>query len=171
MFLRTALCASILCLDPCDNVKMVRALLEERWLPKSVLCLRDYNRHKFLLNLTAGITVGLAALPLAMAFAIAWGFTPQAGFSAAGYLCSQTSFLQFDSHDRPCQGCMSLDMPRSQTGECLLISTRVSNFCAVASARETRHNSLAFCKRLIARSRFSSLGIVRLGRITISLKV
>ena len=66
MFLRTALCASILCLDPCDNVKMVRALLEERWLPKSVLCLRDYNRHKFLLNLIAEITVGPAALPLAM---------------------------------------------------------------------------------------------------------
>ena len=40
----------------------------DRWLPKSVLCLRDYNRHKFLLDLIAGITVGLVALPLAMAF-------------------------------------------------------------------------------------------------------
>ncbi len=45
--------------------------LEDRWLPKSVLCLRDYNRHKFLLDLIAGVTVGLVALPLAMAFAIA----------------------------------------------------------------------------------------------------
>ena len=70
---------------------MVRAFLEERWLPKSVLCLRDYNRHKFLLDLIAGITVGLVALPLAMAFAIASGLTPQAGIYCAivtGFLIS-----------------------------------------------------------------------------------
>jgi len=35
---------------------MASAFLEERWLPKSVLCLRDCNRHKFLLDLIAGIT-------------------------------------------------------------------------------------------------------------------
>ena len=78
-------------LDPCDNVKMARVFLEERWLPKSVLCLRDYNRHKFLLDLIAGITVGLVALPLAMAFAIASGLTPQAGIYCAivtGFLIS-----------------------------------------------------------------------------------
>jgi sulfate permease, SulP family len=75
----------------CDNVKMVRVFLEERWLPKSVLCLRDYNRHKFLLDLIAGITVGMVALPLAMAFAIASGLTPQAGIYCAivtGFLIS-----------------------------------------------------------------------------------
>src|SRR5271170_2537626 len=49
------------------------------WLPKSVLMLRDYDRHKFLSDLIAGITVGLVALPLAMAFAIASGLSPQAG--------------------------------------------------------------------------------------------
>ena len=49
------------------------------WLPKSVLCLRDYDGNKFLLYLVAGIAVGLVALPLAMAFAIASGLTPQAG--------------------------------------------------------------------------------------------
>jgi sulfate permease, SulP family len=61
------------------------------WLPKSVLCLRDYNRHKFLLDLIAGVTVGLVALPLAMAFAIASGLTPQAGIYCAivtGFLIS-----------------------------------------------------------------------------------
>jgi SulP family sulfate permease len=58
---------------------MALVFSEERWLPKSVLCLRDYNRHKFLLDLIARITVGLVALPLAMAFAIASGLTPQAG--------------------------------------------------------------------------------------------
>ena len=70
---------------------MASAFLEERWLPKSVLCLRDYNRHKFLLDLIAGVTVGLVALPLAMAFSIASGLTPQAGIYCAivtGFLVS-----------------------------------------------------------------------------------
>src|SRR5256885_13003261 len=43
----------------------------EAWLPKSIVLLRDYDRHKFLSDLIAGATVGLVALPLAMAFAIA----------------------------------------------------------------------------------------------------
>jgi SulP family sulfate permease len=70
---------------------MARAFLNENWLPKSVLCLRDYDRHKFLLDLIAGITVGLVALPLAMAFSIASGLTPQAGIYCAivtGFLIS-----------------------------------------------------------------------------------
>ena len=65
--------------------------LSENWLPKSVLSLRTYDRHKFLLDLIAGITVGLVALPLAMAFAIASGLTPQAGIYCAivtGFLVS-----------------------------------------------------------------------------------
>src|SRR6476660_4033342 len=66
-------------------------LLNENWLPKSVLCLKAYSRHKFLLDLIAGVTVGLVALPLAMAFAIAAGLTPQAGIYCAivtGFLIS-----------------------------------------------------------------------------------
>src|ERR1700692_1488367 len=62
-----------------------------QWLPKSVLLLRDYDRHKFLSDLIAGITVGLVALPLAMAFAIASGVTPQLGIYTAiiaGFLIS-----------------------------------------------------------------------------------
>jgi SulP family sulfate permease len=58
---------------------MGHAFLNDRWLPKSVLCLRDYNLNKFVHDVLAGITVGLVALPLAMAFAIASGLTPQAG--------------------------------------------------------------------------------------------
>jgi sulfate permease, SulP family len=61
------------------------------WLPKSVLLLREYDRHKFLSDLIAGITVGLVALPLAMAFAIASGLPPQAGIYCAivtGFLIS-----------------------------------------------------------------------------------
>ncbi|HYL65202.1 MAG TPA: SulP family inorganic anion transporter [Candidatus Methylomirabilis sp.] len=63
----------------------------EQWLPKSVLLLRTYDRHKFLSDLIAGVTVGLVALPLAMAFAIASGVTPQAGIYCAivtGFLIS-----------------------------------------------------------------------------------
>ncbi len=53
------------------------------WLPKSVLCLRHYSGKLFLSDLVAGITVGLVALPLAMAFAIASGVPPQAGLYCA----------------------------------------------------------------------------------------
>jgi sulfate permease, SulP family len=64
---------------------------DDRWLPKSVICLRDYSFDKFLKDIVAGITVGLVALPLAMAFAIASGLTPQAGIYCAvvtGFLIS-----------------------------------------------------------------------------------
>jgi sulfate permease, SulP family len=61
------------------------------WLPKSVITLRDYSRRDFTADLASGITVGLVALPLAMAFAIASGLAPQAGIYCAvitGFLIS-----------------------------------------------------------------------------------
>ena len=66
-------------------------MISKYWLPKSVLCLKDYNRHKFFSDVVAGVTVGLVALPLAMAFAIASGVPPQAGLYCAivaGFLIS-----------------------------------------------------------------------------------
>jgi len=60
-------------------------------LPKSILALRSYTAQAFLHDLLAGITVGLVALPLAMAFGIASGVTPQAGLYTAvvaGFLIS-----------------------------------------------------------------------------------
>ncbi len=60
-------------------------------LPKSVLALRTYTANAFLHDVLAGITVGLVALPLAMAFGIASGVTPQAGLYTAvvaGFLIS-----------------------------------------------------------------------------------
>ena len=55
----------------------------DAWLPKSVILLRTYDRQQFVHDLTAGITVGLVALPLAMAFAIASGLPPQNGLYCA----------------------------------------------------------------------------------------
>jgi sulfate permease, SulP family len=63
----------------------------EAWMPKSVILLRDYSFDKFVADLIAGVTVGLVALPLAMAFAIASGVPPQAGIYCAivtGFLIS-----------------------------------------------------------------------------------
>src|SRR5438477_9813061 len=61
------------------------------WLPQSVLALRNYNRRTFFSDGLAGITVGLVALPLAMAFAISSGVSPQNGIYCAiiaGFICS-----------------------------------------------------------------------------------
>ena len=41
------------------------------WLPASVRSLQDYSARTLLHDVVAGVTVGLVALPLAMAFAIA----------------------------------------------------------------------------------------------------
>src|SRR6202171_2967348 len=54
-----------------------------KWLPKSILCLKSYTKRLFVGDLMAGITVGLVALPLAMAFAIASGVPPQDGLYCA----------------------------------------------------------------------------------------
>jgi len=59
---------------------------EQRWrrfTPRLFECLAQYSRRNFFADLIAGITVGLVALPLAMAFGIASGVTPQAGIYTA----------------------------------------------------------------------------------------
>src|ERR1700731_5493829 len=53
------------------------------WAPKAFLVLRHYSWKQFAADLLAGVTVGLVALPLAMAFAIASGVPPQAGLYCA----------------------------------------------------------------------------------------
>src|SRR5471030_3236730 len=57
--------------------------VSERWLPRSFECLRHYTVQQFSQDLIAGVTVGIVALPLAMAFAIASGVPPQAGIFTA----------------------------------------------------------------------------------------
>jgi SulP family sulfate permease len=51
--------------------------------PKLLDCLPTYTREQFGKDLAAGITVGVLALPLAMAFAIASGVSPTAGIWTA----------------------------------------------------------------------------------------
>ncbi len=55
----------------------------EAWLPESARCLRTYSRKDLGADVLAGVTVALVALPLAMAFGIASGVTPQAGLYTA----------------------------------------------------------------------------------------
>lgn len=60
-------------------------------MPKFFQILKDYNLKTFTSDLIAGVTVGLVALPLAMAFAISSGMPPQAGIYCAvvtGFLIS-----------------------------------------------------------------------------------
>ena len=63
----------------------------QNWKPRLLDSLAAYSRKLFLSDLIAGLTVGLVALPLAMAFGIASGVTPQAGIYTAiigGFLVS-----------------------------------------------------------------------------------
>ncbi len=65
--------------------------MSTKWAPKSILSLKGYSRRDLAADLVAGVTVGLVALPLAMAFAIASGVPPQAGLYTAiiaGFLIS-----------------------------------------------------------------------------------
>jgi len=62
-----------------------------RFRPRLMDALADYNRARFFKDLGAGATVGIVALPLAMAFAIASGLKPEAGIWTAiiaGFLIS-----------------------------------------------------------------------------------
>lgn len=62
-----------------------------RFRPRLVSSLKGYTRDRFFADAGAGLTVGIVALPLAMAFAIASGVKPEAGlFTAiiAGFLIS-----------------------------------------------------------------------------------
>src|SRR5260221_12706314 len=59
--------------------------------PKLVSCLKNFSGAQFSADVMAGVTVGIVALPPAMAFGIASGVTPGAGiFTAiiAGFIIS-----------------------------------------------------------------------------------
>jgi sulfate permease, SulP family len=62
------------------------------FVPKSLVCLREgYTRESLLRDLVSGLVVGIVALPLALAFAIASGVPPERGLYTAivaGFLIS-----------------------------------------------------------------------------------
>lgn len=65
--------------------------LKDRLRPKLIGTLPSYTRQRLLADTVAGVTVGLVALPLAMAFAISSGVRPEAGIYTAiiaGFLVS-----------------------------------------------------------------------------------
>src|SRR5579885_2864772 len=68
---------------PLARIPLLRSLERRRRLPRLLTALRGYDRRAFGADLAAGLTVGLVALPLAMAFAIASGLPPQAGLYCA----------------------------------------------------------------------------------------
>ena len=51
------------------------------WLPKTFTVLSGYTKRQFLADLQAGLVVGVVAIPLALAFAIASGVSPDRGSS------------------------------------------------------------------------------------------
>ncbi len=51
--------------------------------PKLISSLKDYSREKFISDVMAGIIVGIVALPLAIAFGIASGVSPEKGIITA----------------------------------------------------------------------------------------
>ena len=55
----------------------------QRFRPRLLDSLRGYTRHQFWRDVGAGVTVGIVALPLAMAFAIASGVKPEQGLFTA----------------------------------------------------------------------------------------
>jgi len=59
------------------------SLRDLRFKPHIVQDLKGYNGQRFFSDVSAGVTVGIVALPLAMAFAIASGVKPEAGIITA----------------------------------------------------------------------------------------
>jgi sulfate permease, SulP family len=68
------------------------------WAPASLIAARQYSASMLGRDVISGITVGLVALPLAMAFSIASGLTPQAGIYCAivtGFIISALGGSRF----------------------------------------------------------------------------
>lgn len=73
----------------CNYSKMY--VVEKIFLPKFFTVLKGYNRKLFSADLLAGVVVGIVALPLAIAFAVASGVSPEKGLVTAvvaGFLIS-----------------------------------------------------------------------------------
>src|SRR2546430_68524 len=76
-----------------ENPSHIAGQCRRLFVPKSIVCLREgYTREKLLRDLIAGVVVGIVALPLALAFAIASGVPPERGLYTAiiaGFIISE----------------------------------------------------------------------------------
>jgi sulfate permease, SulP family len=73
------------------HTRVARTLSLHRFRPRLVDALAGYDRQRAVVDIGAGVTVGIVALPLAMAFAIASGLKPEQGLVTAivaGFLIS-----------------------------------------------------------------------------------
>ena len=73
------------------------------FVPKLATTLKTYTRDQFLADLTAGLIVGVVALPLAIAFAIPSGVSPERGLYTAviaGFIISALGGSRFRSEVR-----------------------------------------------------------------------
>ena len=73
------------------NFTLPAPIKVSRFRPRLLDAIAGYNRSRFLADAGAGVTVGIVALPLAMAFAIASGVKPEQGIFTAiicGFLIS-----------------------------------------------------------------------------------
>ncbi len=71
--------------------KLTLSSISKYFRPRLIDSLHDYDKERFKTDMSAGFTVGVIALPLAIAFAIASGAKPEAGiFTAiiAGFIIS-----------------------------------------------------------------------------------
>ena len=65
--------------------------MRSAWLPKTFVVLRGYTAAQLVADLQAGMVVGVVAIPLALAFAIASDVPPERGLvtaAVAGFLIS-----------------------------------------------------------------------------------
>ncbi len=63
------------------------------WLPKTFTTLSGYSRRQLATDIQAGVVVGIVAIPLAIAFAIASGVSPETGLVTAAVAGLLISFL------------------------------------------------------------------------------
>ena len=64
--------------------------------PQLFSTLKSYNKKTFMSDLMAGVIVGIVALPLAIAFGIASGVTPEKGIITAivaGFIISSSEIM------------------------------------------------------------------------------
>ena len=77
--------------EPPEKGPALPAPASHPFLPKTFTALRGYTKAQFSADLLAGLIVGIVAVPLALAFAIASGVSPEKGLItafAAGFLIS-----------------------------------------------------------------------------------